>query len=471
MTQLSRVIDSFDGAAVVIETAGDSCRTSSAFEFLYGTTPENQTELLDLLTADPTSRGQLEAAFEDARTGSESVVAISKLGTLKVAGEITVGPIGDADYGDLLVLVDCPLLETRLRDLAARRERLFTLGQLSAGVIHEFNNVLTAILGWTQIALRDPMRLETVDSALSIIDENCQRAKHIIDDLMGFVRNSAGDAETIQLQKVADDVLRVLSWELNNAAITVNRSYRAVPSVRADRREMFQVILNLVLNSLRAMPDGGEITVSLRSDEDRVLFEFKDTGHGMDEETVERVFDPLFSTSNEGAGLGLAICRRVVEEHKGEISVSSRPGEGATFLISLPGHGSRHSTPPETLPEPDAPPSGMDILVIEDEKDVRRMIVKALEGSDMFVTSVSSGVEALAMCRRHDYDAVLLDANMPAVSAPFLAGKIREILSGVRIIALTGRADSLNREETGADEILRKPFVLDDLYDVLKKDA
>jgi len=278
---LSNLIESLDATVVALENNGDECRCSREVEALLGRAPKDQQELIELLSPDDESPELIASAIDEARDGHEMQLTLPRLAERKLVAELSFVPIGDASKRDVLVVIGCSQFEASVRKRGARKERLAAVGQLSAGMTHELNNILTAILGWTQIALRDPTRVETVDSALSIIDENCRRAKNIIDDMMGFVRDDEVEEGPNQLDTIADDVLRVLSWELNNAGVVINRSYRATPPAKVARRQLFQVFLNLVLNGMQAMRDGGELTVSTRKDGPSVQIEFTDTGHGM----------------------------------------------------------------------------------------------------------------------------------------------------------------------------------------------
>lgn len=467
MNLLSSLIETLDITVVAVENDGEECRCSREVAALLGRAPKNQRELIELLSPDEDSTALIDAAIDDARSGREMQLTLPRIAERKLLVELSFVPIGEAERRDVLVIVNCPQFEASVSKRAARKERLAAVGQLSAGMTHELNNILTAILGWTQIALRDPSRVETVDSALSIVDENCRRAKNIIDDMMGFVRDDEAEHGPSQLDGVADDVLRVLSWELNNAGVIVNRAYRATPPAKVARRQLFQVFLNLVLNSLHAMREGGELTVSTRTESGTVQIDFTDTGHGMDAETSAQVFDTLFTTK-DGTGLGLAICQRFVHENGGDISVSSEPGKGSTFTVTLPVDESKRTRPPHLSAPEKSVPSGLEILVIENERDVRRMIVEALDLADTSVSSVGTSIEAMAVCRRQSFDVVFIDAHMPGSNGAYLTNKLRELQPQTHIVMVSGRADSENTGKSTADGFLRKPFTIDSLYTFLR---
>lgn len=470
MTYLSHVIETMAGAAALLEHDTTSCRISPMFSALFGAAPTDLRGLAEALTEDPELRQRIELAVAEVRLGIERKLEIPRFSGLKAPGDLHLLPIGDRSRGDVLVIVTSPLSDARLNEAQSRGERLAAMGQLSAGVTHEYNNILTAILGWTQIALRDTSNTTMVNSALAIIEENCLRAKHIIDDLMGFARQEGSEKSSIQLEKVADDVIRLLSWELHNASIFVNRSYGAVPLIKGDRREMFQVFLNLTLNAMRAMPDGGELNISTVHKRGQVTVEVEDTGHGMEEDIAARVFDPLFTTSVTGTGLGLSVCRRIVEDHTGKIAFRSSPGGGTTFTISLPAAERRRSTPADAPTPRVSPPRNIRALVAEDESDVRLMIAKALEGESLSVVSVSNGIEALAACRRQEFDVAILDGSMPNLSTPFLATKLRKAWPEMKIVVASGRPEPPEEIYTWADAFLRKPFTLDQLYRIISEE-
>jgi nitrogen-specific signal transduction histidine kinase len=461
------LIESLEGVVALVDGETGGVRSTKDTEVLLGRAPVDRKHFVELLTADEATAVQVHAALDQAREGNEVSVPLAGVSSRKMAAEVWCCPLGDREHHDVVVLVSCPLFDVYRRKLRARKDRLTTVGQLSAGMTHELNNILTAIIGWTQIALRDPSRVEVVESALSVMDENCRRAKGIIDDLMGFVRDDASGEMHVQPADIADDVLRVLAWELDNAGVSVNRGYRAVPPVRGDRRRLFQVFLNIVLNAMQAMPEGGKLTITTVREGDSVRVAFQDTGTGMDAETAAMVFEPLFTTKSS-SGLGLALCREIVEQHCGSIGVVSEPGAGSTFTVELPAAEELRTTQHPVPGVGQKPPAGLAILVVEAERDVREMISAALRMVDVPVTAVSSGVEAMAVCRRQEFDVAFIDATLPGTSCAFLAGKLRELSPGVRIVTVSGRGDAQGPEVTGADGFLRKPFDLEKLFALVR---
>lgn len=467
---LSEVISELTHPAVGFDHDGTCLANKKAVE-LFGESPESKETFTTLLTdGDDELRSRLSTLLEDApATGTSIEVKHPHINNRKLT--LRVGRIGAGEKSATIALIDDPITEESHLTEVERLGRLASIGQITAGVTHELNNVLTAILGWTQMALRDPQRTDRVENALSIVDESSRRAKSIIGDILTIARGDTGPSATVTFGDVSDDVLRILSWELNNAAIVVNRHYRDTSPLAVDRRKLFQVFLNIVLNAIQAMPTGGELRIVTKLSSDIAEIEFRDTGHGMSQETLAHIFEPHFTTKGlskdrlGGSGLGLAVCRRIVESLDGEISVTSQPDAGAAFSVkipivsSIPGRTSHHSFPPLE------PVKARSILVVEDETNIRNLLQDALEHDE--IVAVGSGIEALALCRRQRFEIAILDYTLPGTSGAVLTQKVRDLLPGIRVLVFSGRAEELTTEGTGADAILTKPFELKELNTIL----
>lgn len=232
------------------------------------------------------------------------------------------------------------LLETQ--EQLIRSERLAAIGQLASGVGHELRNPLGAIknaafyirrrAGNTDLPNTEPKVMEF----LSIIDEEVNSANKVITDLLGFSRVGKPAAAPANIAGIIEDALKYTPVPENvKLSKDINRG---LPMVMVDGEQIKQVFINIVLNALQAMPEGGRLDIK-GSDKGRfVEVEFTDTGSGIPEEIKNKIFDPLFTTKAKGVGLGLSVCRTIMERHDGEIRVKSQVGKGATFTISLPAH-------------------------------------------------------------------------------------------------------------------------------------
>jgi len=246
-------------------------------------------------------------------------------------------------------------LEGRVRKASARleetqrqlfqSEKLAALGKLSAGIAHEIRNPLTSIKILIH-SLVDEQATETSrEKDLAVIEAEIERVNKIIKQFLDFARPRPPSLEPMEVKSILEETLALLVYEMEAQKISLERSYAPdIPLVPMDREQMKQVFLNLMLNAIQAMERGGHLRVAIRwrpapsGDGGRSVAEItvQDTGPGMEEDIQRKIFEPFFSTKEEGIGLGLPIARRIVEEHGGEVQVESRAGEGTTFTITLP---------------------------------------------------------------------------------------------------------------------------------------
>jgi len=240
-----------------------------------------------------------------------------------------------------------------------------------------------------------------------------------------------------------------------------------VPIVTGNPSELREVLTNLVLNAIDAMPKGGAITFHTRAEKEQLLISVADTGVGMSEEVKRRLFEPFFTTKgHKGTGLGLSLAFGIVKRHGGEISVESTEGRGSTFTIKLPtaadiGEAKEEeetTSPPRTGPA--------DILIVEDDAAILEALSKTIQQAGYRVTSASSGEEGLACFRKHNCDLVLTDLGMPGISGWEVARAIKDSGNKVPVILLTGWGDQLDQakmKQSGIDRVLTKPFDRDQI--------
>jgi signal transduction histidine kinase len=223
-------------------------------------------------------------------------------------------------------------------------QKLTALGELVGTTTHEFNNVLTTIINYAKLGIRHK-DAPTRDKALDKIHEAGQRAAKITNSILGFARNRSEGLEPTDLRKVLDDSLLLLEREMNKYRIRVETEFSAVPQAMANGNQIQQVLLNLLINARQAMPNGGILQVKLQADVAARTVDLivRDNGCGMTPEVLRRIFEPYFSTKSGpdasgkgGTGLGLSMCRSIIEAHHGRIRVESAPGKGTQFTIKLP---------------------------------------------------------------------------------------------------------------------------------------
>ncbi len=217
--------------------------------------------------------------------------------------------------------------------------RLVSLGELTASMAHEFNNPLGIVLGFTQDLLGDMDRSDPNYRFLQIIDEEAKRCEKIVQDLLEFARPRSADFVRTDVNEVIKKTLDMVSSRLFKQKIeAIMQTASDLPPIHADPQQLQQVLANLCLNALDAMPDGGKLTVAAEMEAPgRLTITVADTGFGIDPETLQKIFQPFFTAKKrKGLGLGLPVCERIIKAHGGSIEVKSVPNRGATFRIHLP---------------------------------------------------------------------------------------------------------------------------------------
>ena len=232
-------------------------------------------------------------------------------------------------------------LEKQIR----KTQKLASLGTLSCLVAHEFNNLLTPIVNYARLALRNPDDTPLVQKALQKALKQGDVAAHIVQSMLGFARDDASSVETVRITQLVDECFQCLARDLSKDRITVACNIPHDLTVEVSPGLLQQVILNLIINARHAMLErGGTLTIEAGLlDFDTLRVTVADTGCGMPEEVLGRIFEPFFSTKGDsddqgsgGSGLGLSVCRDIIESYNGTIDVASSPGEGTTFTLTIP---------------------------------------------------------------------------------------------------------------------------------------
>ncbi len=216
-----------------------------------------------------------------------------------------------------------------------RHEQLVKLGTLGAVLAHEVRNPLAGIKGYAQL-LKERLASDDERSFASLIEFESIRLEGLVDELLAYSSQEPPVVAPVPLHKVISHAVSLVEKEMVSQLITCQQLIPAEISVSADRDRLLQVILNLLRNSIQAMPDGGSITISASQQTDRVNLELKDTGTGISTADQEKIFEPFYTSKARGSGLGLAICRKYLQEMHGTIKVFSQAGDGSTFFLTLP---------------------------------------------------------------------------------------------------------------------------------------
>jgi PAS domain S-box-containing protein len=362
--------------------------------------------------------------------------------------------------------------ERRRAEAALRQaQKMEAVGRLAGGVAHDFNNVLQAILSMTQVLRTrggDPVSWNVT---LSELENQIRRGGGLTRQLLVFARREVSKPEETDLEVVLRDGATMLARLLRENIRFLTRFPGAPLKIAADRGQIEQVLMNLVLNAADAMPQGGELSLDAGRDGDPwVWFSVADTGHGIPAELHGRIFEPFFTTKEigQGTGLGLSVVHGIVTSHGGRVEVNSEVGQGSSFRVVLPalGYG---PTPvarrDEVLPEA-APGAGERVLVVEDEEGAREGLKEILAILGYQPVAVTSGEEALALDARDRFDVLLTDLVLPGINGAELAGRLSGRWPRLAVIIMSGYTeDEAMRRGIRAGEVrfLQKPFDMETL--------
>ncbi|HWD19128.1 MAG TPA: hybrid sensor histidine kinase/response regulator [Verrucomicrobiae bacterium] len=369
----------------------------------------------------------------------------------------------------------------QLRDTQAKllhSEKLSAVGEFVAGVAHELNNPLTALIGFAELLQMGDVDDDSRES-LNRITVAAGRCHKIVQSLLSFSRQRPPERKLTDLNHVLDAVIEILIYELRTNNIKIIKGYSAqLPKLLVDPHQMQQVFLNIVNNARQAIEayrPHGSIRIVTRPLADRVQIRFEDDGPGMAEETAAKIFDPFFTTKpvGKGTGLGLSLSYGIVQEHGGSINVESKLNHGTTFIIDLPitaGSESASDLAASAAAQAAAPAlqgRGKMILVVDDEEDIVELVRKTLERRGYTVRTAQNGESALRHLAHDTFDLIISDWKMPGLNGQQLYERLLQIQpkSAERMIFMTGDVLSERTEKYLQEHekiCLTKPFSLTD---------
>ena len=357
--------------------------------------------------------------------------------------------------------------------------KLNALGEMAGGVAHDFNNILAAILGRTQLLLGDTADSE-LRRQLQVIEQAALDGASTVRRVQEFTRLRQDEHfEKLSISQVLADVVEFTqpAWLSDAKKRGVNVEVRLVCDARlplaGNASELREVFTNLVLNALDAMPWGGLILISSQDDGDAVVVRVRDTGLGMDAETQARIFDPFFTTKPvKGTGLGLSVAYGIVTRHHGHITVESQPGLGTEFVLRFPTsrNETAHNPTPTSGDELSIPP--LRILVVDDEEAVLEVLADMLRHRGQEVRVAVGGEAGLAEFQRWRPQVVFSDLGMPEVNGWDVAKRVKSQAPETPVVLVTGWGSQLEEgsaQARGVDVIMAKPFSLSDVAGTLRE--
>lgn len=427
-----------------------------------------------ILTAD--SRAEGSAAVAYTLGGEEKQFEVRTLctdGRVRCMDVHTSPLWSDGNITGVMVFMS-DITERKLaQERAARSDKLRALGELAAGVAHNLNNSLTVIQGRAQLLLMRNSAEEGNKKSLEVITQAVSDCSQTLRRLLDFSRRDATrNSATVDLSELITSSIEIArpKWQSDAASRsgTIEVRIEAANSVNVlgDSSELREVVLNLIFNAVDAMPNGGTIVAGTRIEGQTGRFWVADTGSGIAQAVMARIFEPFYSTKGErGTGLGLSASHGIIENHGGDIDVTSELGKGTRFEIILP----LHEVASPSVVADAKPISGARtarVLVVEDEENIRTLLNDAFcaEGHD--VVEASTGAEALERLDKGKFDLMICDLGLPELSGLHVARWVKEFRPDLPVIIATGYAEMIAEEDYGKariDAVIRKPYAIADV--------
>jgi PAS domain S-box-containing protein len=366
----------------------------------------------------------------------------------------------------------------RMEEALIRTERLSAVGEMAAGVAHNFNNLLQMIQGAGETALvklRSGEILKSRDMLMTLI-EACHRGADIVRRIKDFTLAKTDDIESASVFDLGELVAEAVEltkplWAnpANVGKYTLNFTRPLGALVKGSNpSELYEVLVNVIKNALEAMPDGGVLTIEPKVAGGKIHLSITDTGIGIPEENLQRLFQPFFTTKGlKSSGLGLSSSYGIIKKHQGEMTVQSTPGQGTTFTIVLPQANALSTTESDSRPaEPDLVQTKIKFLIIDDEKNILKMFKLYFENSSIEVTTANTGKKGLQAIYEGHYDLVLCDFSMDDMNGLQLCKAAKEYARQtgrpeMKFMLYTGLSQNLPPAELarcGVDTVVRKPI-------------
>ena len=368
--------------------------------------------------------------------------------------------------------------------------KMQAIGTLAGGIAHDFNNILFPIIGYTELTMDDVPEDSQAKNNLVEVLKAANRAKELIQQILTFSRQNGQERKPLKVQTLIKEALKLLRATIPSSIEIQSSVDEDCGPIKGDPSQIHQVVMNLCTNAYHALQEtGGKLEVSLKEanlsyaqSQERVGMKVgrhlnltvKDNGQGMPAQVLERIFEPYFTTKEQGkgTGLGLSVIHGIIKNHGGDISVSSQPGVGSTFSVYLPviDDIDVEIEPVETAP---ATNGNERILLIDDEQQIIDLERQLLEGLGYKVTPITDSEQALTefSTRPDHFDLVITDMTMPKITGDRLARRLMDINPQIPVILCTGFNEAINEEKAlamGIDKFVMKPIVKNELADTIR---
>jgi two-component system NtrC family sensor kinase len=487
-----RLVDSFPDLILVLDTTGHYTFVSPRCKEILGYEPQEIAAMDFGHCAHPEDMPSVQALYDDIAAGHQTFASLEvrvrhKQGDWRRI-RFNFSPLWDArgqNEGVVLSGRDVTDLK-RLEEQLIQAEKLAAMGQMLAGVAHELNNPLTAILGVTELLREREGTDDSTRRQLELTHRQARRAARIVQNLLEFSRPASPQKRPLDLNILLERTLQLQEHSLRRNNIEVDFHPQAdLPGVIGDANQLIQVFLNLVTNAeqaIREVRDTGRIQIRAVGNKSQLSITVQDDGVGIRPEALPRIFDPFYTTKRPGGGtgLGLSICMSIIREHGGNIEAETLPAGGSAFTIYLPVAADQQ---PGTLPTPSQAVrpaadllQGRAVLVLDDEESLRMLLQEGLSARGLRVDCAATIEEALAHLGRSSYDVFLCDLHLSAggftVDGRDAATRILEATGTRRpaVIYMTGDLVDVTEGNAGRSEplLLQKPFRVSDVLALLR---
>jgi PAS domain S-box-containing protein len=493
----SRLVDSFPDLILVVDAGGTYTFVSPRVRDVLGYDADEIREIELGGRTHPEDRLAFQTVYRDVLSGKEVFASLEIRVRHKDAEwrrlRCHFSPLSDEQGRIEGVVMSCRDVTElkRLEEQLIQAEKLAAMGQMLAGVAHELNNPLTAILGVTELLRERQDFDDPAKRQLELTHRQARRAARIVQNLLEFARPASPQKKPLDVNSLVERTLQLHEHSLRRNNVVVDfKPQPELPGVIGDGNQLIQIFLNLITNAeqaIREVRETGRIQIRLSQYAGKLLLTVQDDGVGIRPEALPRIFDPFYTTKRPGGGtgLGLSICLSIVKEHGGTIEAAALPAGGSAFTVYLPLAGTAPAAPmgdsSAAIPL-DASPHSDDlkdrvILVLDDEDSIRMLLEEGLSAQGFLVNCAATPEEAVNMARRRSYDLLLCDLNLSSVGTVINGTEAANLVlaaSGNRkplVVFMTGELVETPNGHGGSGTVrrLQKPFRISDVLALFRE--